>query len=124
MKQIFTYLAVVLLGVLSPSLSGRAQNFNGVFKQITPSEELTEGYYIIVNPTTNSSALCGSDMAKKPKKPRGKEEPVSISEEGVIKVIKDPTNSVVWKIQKDNKFLEIPRDYIIYKNEDIKNRNM
>ena len=28
------------------------------------------------------------------------------------------------KIQKDNKFLEIPRDYIIYKNEDIRNKNM
>ena len=27
-------------------------------------------------------------------------------------------------IQKDNEFLEILRDYIIYKNEDIRNRNM
>ena len=43
MKQTFTYLVAAVLGFLSPSLSSQAQNFNGVFKEVTSQADFTEG---------------------------------------------------------------------------------
>ena len=53
MKQTFTYLVAAVLGFLSPSLPSQAQNFNGVFKEVTSQADFTEGYYVMVNPTTD-----------------------------------------------------------------------
>ena len=61
MKQFFIYLVVAVLGCFSPSLSSWAQNFNGVFKEITSQADFTEGYYVIVKPESSAPymALCG-----------------------------------------------------------------
>ena len=64
MKQTFTYLVAAVLGFLSPSLSSQAQNFNGVFKEVTSQADFTEGYYVIIKPFLASpldteTALCG-----------------------------------------------------------------
>ena len=96
MKQIITYLVVTVLGLLSPSMSTWAQNFSGVFKQITSPEEFTEGYYVIAR-SDSKELLMGSNNEKKP---RGKTEiaPLLFSQDE--KEVKNPTKNLVWKVEK------------------------
>lgn len=98
MKQIITYLVVTVLGLLSPSLSSLAQNFSGVFKEITSKAEFTEGYYVIVQPHTSDpqQALCG---VKTGKNIRGEKEDVQIESNGEIH---SPKRSSVWRVQQAN----------------------
>lgn len=102
MKQIITYLVVTVLGLLSPSLSSLAQNFSGVFKEITSQAEFTEGYYVIVQPHTDNpqQALCG--VKKTGNNIRGEKEDVQIESNGEIH---SPKRSSVWRVQQaDGKF--------------------
>ena len=103
MKQIITYLVVTVLGLLSPSLSSLAQNFSGVFKEITSQAEFTEGYYVIVQPHTGDpqQALCGVEVKGKGKnrKHLGTKEAIVIEPNGEIH---SPKNSSVWKVQQSD----------------------
>ena len=67
MKQTFTYLVAAVLGFLSPSLSSQAQNFNGVFKEVTSQADFTEGYYVIAHQkdTHDFIALIGENTKQR-----------------------------------------------------------
>ena len=100
MKQIFTYLVAAVLGFLSPSLSSQAQNFNGVFKEVTSQADFTEGYYVIIKPFLASpldteTALCG--VKKTGKKYRGDIEQIKIESNGEIH---SPKSNSVWKVEQ------------------------
>lgn len=100
MKQTFTYLVAAVLGFLSPSLSSQAQNFNGVFKEVTSQADFTEGYYVIIKPFLASpldteTALCG--VKKTGKKYRGDIEQIKIESNGEIH---SPRSSSVWKVEQ------------------------
>lgn len=95
MKQIITYLVVTVLGLLSPSMSSWAQNFSGVFKQITSPEEFTAGYYIITIPDSQE-ALTSTNGKKGVVEVLHSSSIVSKTE------IKDPYNKAVWKIEKNS----------------------
>lgn len=101
MKQTFTYLVAAVLGFLSPSLSSQAQNFNGVFKEVTSQADFTEGYYVIIKPFLASqrdteTALCG--VKKTGKKYRGDIEQIKIESNGEIH---SPRSSSVWKVEQE-----------------------
>lgn len=100
MKQTFTYLVAAVLGFLSPSLSSQAQNFNGVFKEVTSQADFTEGYYVIIKPFLASpldteTALCG--VKKTGKKYRGDIEQIKIESNGEIH---SPKSNSVWKVEQ------------------------
>ena len=95
MKQIITYLVVTVLGLLSPSLSSLAQNFSGVFKQITSPAEFTAGYYIITIPDSQE-ALTGTNGK------RGVVEVLHSSSIVSKTEIKDPYSKAVWKVEKNS----------------------
>lgn len=97
MKQIITYLVVTVLGLLSPSMSSWAQNFSGVFKQITSPEEFTAGYYIITNPDSPEAL---TSTAGKPS--RGVVEILHSSSMISKTEIKDPYSKAVWKVEKNS----------------------
>ncbi len=99
MKQTFTYLVAAVLGFLSPSLSSWAQNFNGVFKEVTSQADFTEGYYVIIKPFLASpldteTALCG---VKTGNPNRGDIEQIKIEPNGEIH---SPKSSSVWKVEQ------------------------
>lgn len=108
MKQTFTYLVAAVLGFLSPSLSSWAQNFNGVFKEITSQADFTEGYYVIVKPESSGSdmALCGlkKSKAENSKKFVGEKNEITINANGEIS---SPQDIFVWNIKKDGEFFTI-----------------
>ena len=100
MKQTFTYLVAAVLGFLSPSLSSQAQNFNGVFKEVTSQADFTEGYYVIIKPFLASpldteTALCG---VKTGNPNRGDIEQIKIESNGEIH---SPKSSSVWKVEQE-----------------------
>ena len=100
MKQTFTYLVAAVLGFLSPSLSSWAQNFNGVFKEVTSQADFTEGYYVIIKPFLASpldteTALCG---VKTGNPNRGDIEQIKIESNGEIH---SPKSSSVWKVEQE-----------------------
>ena len=119
MKQIITYLVVTVLGLLSPSLSSLAQNFSGVFKEITSKAEFTEGYYVIVQPHTSDpqQALCG--VKKMGRNYRGDKEDVQIESNGEIH---SPKRSSVWRVQQANGKFTIKHEasgkYLLAHNKD------
>ena len=100
MKQTFTYLVAAVLGFLSPSLSSQAQNFNGVFKEVTSQADFTEGYYVIAHQkdTHEFIALIGEND-----KHRGEHKELENVANGITT---NPPLKAVWKIEKtsDGKF--------------------
>ena len=100
MKQTFTYLVAAVLGFLSPSLSSWAQNFNGVFKEVTSQADFTEGYYVIAHQkdTHEFIALIGEND-----KHRGEHKELENVANGITT---NPPLKAVWKIEKtsDGKF--------------------
>ena len=55
MKTLVSIL-MTILGILSPTLSSQAQEadlFPGEFKEIYSIDDFTEGYYLIVNPSSD-----------------------------------------------------------------------
>lgn len=99
MKPTFTYLVAAVLGFLS--LSSQAQNFNGVFKEVTSQADFTEGYYVIIKPFLASSrdteiALCG--VKKTEDNYRGDNEQIKIESNGEIR---SPRSSSVWKVEQE-----------------------
>lgn len=100
MKQTFTYLVAAVLGFLSPSLSSQAQNFNGVFKEVTSQADFTEGYYVIAHQkdTHDFIALIGENT-----KQRGEHKALKNVANGITT---NPELKTVWKIEKtsDGKF--------------------
>lgn len=100
MKQTFTYLVAAVLGFLSPSLSSWAQNFNGVFKEVTSQADFTEGYYVIAHQkdTHDFIALIGEND-----KHRGEHKALNNVANGITT---NPELKTVWKIEKtsDGKF--------------------
>lgn len=101
MKQTFTYLVAAVLGFLSPSLSSQAQNFNGVFKEVTSQADFTEGYYVMVNPTTDE-ALIGSMQSTEANKKRGKTVILTSDLFRTKHEILNPLNAAVWKVEHDS----------------------
>lgn len=101
MKQTFTYLVAAVLGFLSPSLSSQAQNFNGVFKEVTSQADFTEGYYVIAHQkdTHDFIALIGEND-----KHRGEHTALNNVANGITT---NPELKTVWKIEKtsDGKFI-------------------
>lgn len=101
MKQTFTYLVAAVLGFLSPSLSSQAQNFNGVFKEVTSQADFTEGYYVIAHQKVphNFIALIGEDHDNH----RGEHTDLKNVANGITT---NPELKTVWKIEKtsDGKF--------------------
>lgn len=104
MKQTFTYLVAAVLGFLSPSLSSQAQNFNGVFKEVTSQADFTEGYYVIAHQkdTHDFIALIGEDHENN--KHRGEHKELKNVANGITT---NPLLKAVWKIEKtsDGKFI-------------------
>jgi len=100
MKQTFTYLVAAVLGFLSPSLSSQAQNFNGVFKEVTSQADFTEGYYVIAHQkdTHDFIALIGENTNQ-----RGEHTELNNVANGITT---NPPLKAVWKIEKtsDGKF--------------------
>ena len=101
MKQTFTYLVAAVLGFLSPSLSSQAQNFNGVFKEVTSQADFTEGYYVMVNPTTDE-ALIGNMQSTEANKERGKTVILTSDFFRTKHEILNPLNAAVWKVEHDS----------------------
>lgn len=101
MKQTFTYLVAAVLGFLSPSLSSQAQNFNGVFKEVTSQADFTEGYYVMVNPTTDE-ALIGNMQSTEANKERGKTVILTSDFFRTKHEILNPLNVAVWKVEHDS----------------------
>lgn len=103
MKQTFTYLVATVLGFLSPSLSSQAQDFNGVFKEVTSQADFTEGYYVIAHQkdTHDFIALIGEDHDND--KHRGEHTALNNVANGITT---NPKLKTVWKIEKtsDGKF--------------------
>ena len=101
MKQTFTYLVAAVLGFLSPSLPSQAQNFNGVFKEVTSQADFTEGYYVIAHQkdTHDFIALIGEND-----KHRGEHKALNNVANGITT---NPLLKAVWKIEKtsDGKFI-------------------
>ena len=105
---------MTILGILSPALSSQAQEadlFPGEFKEIYSIDDFTEGYYLIVNPSSdrtneksqlvalsgvkkkNNKSFCGeSTIISPPSKP------VNATQT----TISDPYTSVVWKVERTN----------------------
>ena len=113
MKTLVSIL-MTILGILSPALSSQAQEadlFPGEFKEIYSINDFTEGYYLIVNPSSdrtneksqlvalsgvkkkNNKSFCGeSTIISPPSKP------VNATQT----TISDPYTSVVWKVERTN----------------------
>ena len=105
---------MTILGILSPALSSRAQEpdlFPGEFKEIYSIDDFTEGYYLIVVPSSDRTdeknqlvALTGV-KEKNNKKFYGEStiiSPPSKFVNATQTTISDPYTSVVWKVERTN----------------------
>ena len=99
---------MTILGILSPALSSRAQEadlFPGEFKEIYSIDDFTEGYYLIIIPSTDRTnqlvALSGVKEKIK-KKFYGESTIISPPSNATQTTISDPYTSVVWKVERTN----------------------
>ena len=116
MKTLVSIL-MTILGILSPTLSSQAQEadlFPGEFKEIYSINDFTEGYYLIVNPSSDrtdaeSQLIALSGVKKK----SNKSDKIFCGEATIISppskfvnatqtTISDPYTSVVWKVERTN----------------------
>ena len=103
---------MTILGILSPALSSQAQEavFPGEFKEIYSIDDFTEGYYLIVIPSSDrtdekSQLIALSGVQKKGKSFCGEStiiSPPSKFVNATQTTISDPYTSVVWKVERTN----------------------
>ena len=112
MKTLVSIL-MTILGILSPTLSSQAQEadlFPGEFKEIYSINDFTEGYYLIVIPSSDrtdekSQLIALSGVQKKGKSFCGESTIISSPSKPVNATqttISDPYTSVVWKVERTN----------------------
>lgn len=111
MKTLVSIL-MTILGILSPALSSQAQEavFPGEFKEIYSIDDFTEGYYLIVIPSSDrtdekSQLIALSGVQKKGKSFCGEStiiSPPSKFVNATQTTISDPYTSVVWKVERTN----------------------
>lgn len=99
---------MTILGILSPALSSRAQEadlFPGEFKEIYSIDDFTEGYYLIVIPSSDrtSQLVALSGVQKKSNNSFCGESTIISSPSNTTQTtISDPYTSVVWKVERTN----------------------
>ena len=99
---------MTILGILSPALSSQAQEadlFPGEFKEIYSIDDFTEGYYLIVIPSSDrtSQLVALSGVQKKSSKSFcGESTIISSPSNATQTTISDPYTSVVWKVERTN----------------------
>lgn len=99
---------MTILGILSPALSSRAQEadlFPGEFKEIYSIDDFTEGYYLIVIPSSDrtSQLVALSGVQKKSNRNFcGESTIISSPSNATQTTISDPYTSVVWKAERTN----------------------
>lgn len=99
---------MTILGILSPALSSRAQEadlFPGEFKEIYSIDDFTEGYYLIVIPSSDrtSQLVALSGVQKKNNRSFcGESTIISSPSNATQTTISDPYTSVVWKVERTN----------------------
>lgn len=99
---------MTILGILSPALSSRAQEpdlFPGEFKEIYSIDDFTEGYYLIVIPSSDrtSQLVALSGVKKKSNNSFCGESTIISSPSNTTQTtISDPYTSVVWKVERTN----------------------
>ena len=107
MKTLVSIL-MTILGILSPALSSQAQEaglFPGEFKEIYSIDDFTEGYYLIVIPSsdrTNQLVALSGVKEKSKKKFYGESTIISSPSNATQTTISDPYTSVVWKVERTN----------------------
>lgn len=107
MKTLVSIL-MTILGILSPALSSQAQEaglFPGEFKEIYSIDDFTEGYYLIVIPSsdrTNQLVALSGVKEKSKKKFYGESTIISPPSNATQTTISDPYTSVVWKVERTN----------------------
>ena len=99
---------MTILGILSPALSSQAQEadlFPGEFKEIYSIDDFTEGYYLIVIPSSDrtSQLVALSGVQKKSNNSFcGESTIISSPSNATQTTISDPYTSVVWKVERTN----------------------
>ena len=99
---------MTILGILSPALSSQAQEadlFPGEFKEIYSIDDFTEGYYLIVIPSSDrtSQLIALSGVQKKSNTSFcGESTIISPPSNATQTTISDPYTSVVWKVERTN----------------------
>lgn len=99
---------MTILGILSPALSSQAQEadlFPGEFKEIYSIDDFTEGYYLIVIPSSDrtSQLVALSGVQKKSNNSFCGESTIISSPSNTTQTtISDPYTSVVWKVERTN----------------------
>ena len=99
---------MTILGILSPALSSQAQEadlFPGEFKEIYSINDFTEGYYLIVIPSSDrtSQLIALSGVQKKSNTSFcGESTIISPPSNATQTTISDPYTSVVWKVERTN----------------------
>ncbi len=107
MKTLVSIL-MTILGILSPALSSQAQEadlFPGEFKEIYSIDDFTEGYYLIVIPSSDrtSQLIALSGVQKKSNTSFcGESTIISPPSNATQTTISDPYTSVVWKVERTN----------------------
>lgn len=107
MKTLVSIL-MTILGILSPALSSQAQKadrFPGEFKEIYSIDDFTEGYYLIVIPSsdrTNQLVALSGVQKKSNKSFCGESTIISPPSNATQTTISDPYTSVVWKVERTN----------------------
>ena len=107
MKTLVSIL-MTILGILSPALSSQAQKadrFPGEFKEIYSIDDFTEGYYLIVIPSsdrTNQLVALSGVQKKSNNSFCGGSTIISPPSNATQTTISDPYTSVVWKVERTN----------------------